>query len=245
MPRNIIECRNIRKSYVNGGIETEVLKGVTFSVAEGEFVAIMGPSGSGKSTLMHILGALDTPSSGGYFLDGKDISQMTDDELADVRREKIGFVFQSFNLLPRATVLRNVILPLIYEGVAQEKRREIAERALSDSAFPEGFWNHYSNQLSGGMMQRVAIARSLVNNPALILADEPTGNLDSKTGEIVLHTFQALNEGSHGKTIVLITHETYVAEHADRIIHILDGNIVRDERNLRKRVAKIEESSRA
>ena len=237
--RQIIECRDIRKTYDNSGVKTPVLKGVTFSIAEGEFVAIMGPSGSGKSTLMHIIGALDTPTGGEYYLDGKDISKLSDDDLADIRREKIGFVFQAFNLLPRATVLRNVTLPLIYEGVAKEKREEIAKQALRESAFPEGFWQHHSNQLSGGMMQRVAIARALVNNPALILADEPTGNLDSKTGEIVLHTFQSLNEEGK-KTIVLITHEAYVAEHADRIIHILDGNIVRDEKNKNKRMAKTE-----
>jgi putative ABC transport system ATP-binding protein len=232
--KDIIACKDIRKTYHTGGVATEVLKGITFSVQEGEFIAIMGPSGSGKSTLMHILGALDTPTSGDYLLDGKDIAKLTDDELADIRREKIGFVFQAFNLLPRATVLRNVSLPLIYEGVAREKRDEIARKALYDSAFPEGFYEHHSNQLSGGMMQRVAIARALVNDPALILADEPTGNLDSKTGGVVLRTFQELNR-RHGKTVVLITHEAYVAEHADRIIHILDGVIVRDEKNHHKR----------
>jgi putative ABC transport system ATP-binding protein len=233
---NIIECRNIKKVYRNGDIETVVLKGITFSVAEGEFVAIMGPSGSGKSTMMHILGALDTPTSGEYLLDGKDISKMSQDELSEIRLDKIGFVFQSFNLLPRATVLRNVALPLIYAGVPKAERERIAEQCLTESAFPKEFWNHYSNQISGGMMQRVAIARSLVNNPAMILADEPTGNLDSVTGEIVLHTFQTLN-AEHGKTIVLITHESYVAEHADRIIHILDGQILSDEKNDHKRIA--------
>jgi putative ABC transport system ATP-binding protein len=234
--KNIIECRNIQKSYGSGDTATLVLKGITFSVAEGEFVAIMGPSGSGKSTLMHIIGALDNPTGGEYFLDGKDVSKLSDEELADIRREKIGFVFQAFNLLPRTTVLRNVSLPLIYEGVEKTKRDEIAKQALTDSAFPEAFWLYHSNQLSGGMMQRVAIARSLVNNPALILADEPTGNLDSKTGEIVLHTFQSLNMNK-GKTVVLITHELYVAEHADRIIHIRDGKILTDEKNKNKRLA--------
>jgi putative ABC transport system ATP-binding protein len=237
--KNIIECKNIKKTYHTGGIDTVVLKGITFSVAEGEFVAIMGPSGSGKSTLMHIIGALDTPTSGEYFLDGKDVSKLTDEELADIRREKIGFVFQAFNLLPRATVLRNVSLPLVYADVPKEKREKIAEKALTDSAFPKAFWGHHSNQISGGMMQRVAIARSLVNDPALILADEPTGNLDSKTGEIVLHTFQSLNM-EHGKTIVLITHEPYVAQHADRIIHIRDGKIVTDEKNPKKLLARPE-----
>lgn len=232
----IIVCKDIRKVYGEGDTKTEVLKGITFSVKKGEFVAIMGPSGSGKSTLMHILGALDTPSGGEYFLDGKNIAKLSDDELADIRREKIGFVFQAFNLLPRTSVIRNVSLPLVYAGVDKEQREIIAKKALHDSAFPEGFWQHHSNQLSGGMMQRVAIARSLVNDPAIVLADEPTGNLDTKTGEIVLHTFQSLNT-KHGKTVILITHEPYVAEHADRIIHIRDGKILTDEKNHHKREA--------
>lgn len=237
--KHIIECRDIKKTYFSGGIDTAVLKGITFAVKEGEFVAIMGPSGSGKSTLMHIVGALDTPTSGEYFLDGKNIATLTDEALADIRREKIGFVFQSFNLLPRASVLRNVSLPLVYADIEKEKRLAIAKKALRDSAFPEEFWQLHSNQLSGGMMQRVAIARSLVNDPALILADEPTGNLDSKTGEVVLHTFQSFNM-QHGKTVILITHEPYVAEHADRIIHIRDGKILSDEANHRKRLARNE-----
>ncbi|HVO28708.1 MAG TPA: ABC transporter ATP-binding protein [Candidatus Paceibacterota bacterium] len=241
--KNIIECRDIQKTYHTGGIDTVVLKGITFSVAEGEFVAIMGPSGSGKSTLMHIIGALDTPTGGTYLLDGKDVSKLSDEELADIRREKIGFVFQAFNLLPRTTVIRNVALPLIYAGVDKARREKVAEQALTDSAFPQAFWQHHSNQLSGGMMQRVAIARSLVNDPALIFADEPTGNLDSRTGEIVLHTFQSLNL-KHGKTIVLITHEPYVAEHADRIIHIRDGKILSDEKNPHKRLAKNEKEEK-
>jgi putative ABC transport system ATP-binding protein len=234
--KNIIQCEQITKSYPSGDLATVVLKGITFSVGAGEFVAIMGPSGSGKSTLMHIIGALDTPTSGKYFLDGKDVTELNDDELADIRTEKIGFVFQSFNLLPRTTVLRNVALPLVYASMAKDERETVAKKALADSAFPEDYWYYHSNQLSGGMMQRVAIARSLVNDPAMVLADEPTGNLDSKTGEMVLHTFQSLNM-RHGKTIVLITHEPYVAEHADRIIHIRDGNILTDERNKNKRIA--------
>jgi putative ABC transport system ATP-binding protein len=236
---NIIECKNIKKVYGTGSTEVTVLKGLTFSIKEGEFVAIMGPSGSGKSTLMHILGALDTPTSGEYFLDGKDVSKLSDEELADIRRERIGFVFQQFNLLPRTSVLRNVTLPLIYANMPKAEREVIAEKALADAAFPKEFWQYHSNQLSGGMMQRVAIARSLVNNPALILADEPTGNLDTKTGEIVLHTFQSLNTGQ-GKTIVLITHEPDIAQHAERIIHIRDGNIVSDEKNNKKVIAKSE-----
>ena len=195
----MIECKNIAKTYKNGEVETHVLKSASFKINDGEFVAIMGPSGSGKSTLMHIIGCLDTPTDGQYLLDDKDVSKLSDDELADIRMEKIGFVFQAFNLLPRTTVLRNVSLPLIYAGMPKEKREEHAKEALRGSAFPENFWNHYSNQLSGGMMQRVAIARALVNNPTLILADEPTGNLDTKTGEMVLETFQRLHQEQVGQ----------------------------------------------
>lgn len=223
----MIECKNITKTYKSGEIETRALENISFVIKDGEFVAIMGPSGSGKSTLMHIIGCLDTPTGGQYFLDEKDVSKLSDDELADIRMQKIGFVFQSFNLLPRTTVLRNATIPLIYAGVSEEERESRAKESLRISAFPEEFWNHYSNQLSGGMMQRVAIARALVNNPTLILADEPTGNLDTKTGEIVLDTFQRLHQ-KQGRTIVLITHEQYVAEHAERIIHIRDGNILED-----------------
>lgn len=224
---NMIECKNIAKIYRSGEVETRALKNVSFKINDGEFVAIMGPSGSGKSTLMHIIGCLDTPTSGQYFLDGKDVSQLSDDELADIRAQKIGFVFQSFNLLPRATVLRNVTLPLVYAGVSKKERENKAREALRGSAFPENFWGHYSNQLSGGMMQRVAIARALVNNPSLVLADEPTGNLDTKTGEIVLDTFQRLHQ-EQGRTVILITHEPYVAEHAERVINVRDGGILDD-----------------
>jgi len=231
----MIECNDIVKTYKNGDVETLVLKGVSFTIKSGEFVAIMGPSGSGKSTLMHIIGALDSPTSGTYKLDNHDVSKLSDDELAEIRRNKIGFVFQSFNLLSRATVLRNVILPLVYAGVLKEKREIQAREALIAAGLDEDRWNHLSNQLSGGQMQRVAIARALVNNPAIILADEPTGNLDTKTGEIVLGTFQKLNQ-KHQHTIVLITHEPYVAEHADRIIHIQDGLILEDKKNIHKRV---------
>lgn len=230
----MIVCQNISKKYVNGDVETVVLKGVTFTVEKGEFIAIMGPSGSGKSTLMHILGALDSPTSGTYQLDGKDVSKMTDDELADIRKEKIGFIFQAYNLLPRATVLRNVMLPLMYARVPLRQREEQAKSSLEASGLPEDRWLHLSNQLSGGQMQRVAIARALVNEPSIILADEPTGNLDTKTGEIVLDTFQRLNH-ELGRTIVLITHERYVAEHANRIIHIRDGEITQDERVSQRR----------
>jgi len=232
----MIEIKNITKTYTNGDISFTALKGVTFTIKDGEFVAIMGPSGSGKSTLMHILGALDTPTSGTYHLDGKDVSKFTDDELADIRKDKIGFVFQAFNLLPRTTVLRNVALPLVYAGIHGLEREKRAKAALLSAGFDEVHFLHKSNQLSGGQIQRVAIARALVNNPSLILADEPTGNLDTRTGEIVLDTFQKLNT-SEGRTIILITHERDVAEHADRIIYIKDGVVVEDIKNHKKRTA--------
>ncbi len=230
----MIDCKKITKIYKNGDIETVVLKEISFTINDGEFVAIMGPSGSGKSTLMHILGALDSPTSGTYLFNNQDVSKLSEESLAKIRKEKIGFVFQAYNLLPRATVLRNVMLPLMYAGVDKQKREKRAKESLTASGLPDDRWHHFSNQLSGGQMQRVAIARALVNDPSLILADEPTGNLDTKTGEIVLETFQKLNE-EHGRTIVLITHERYVAEHANRIIHILDGKIIQDEKNIERR----------
>ncbi len=233
----MIEVKNITKTYQSGESSFQALKGLDFKIETGEFVAIMGPSGSGKSTLMHILGALDTPTSGKYILDGKDVSKLSDDELAEIRNEKIGFVFQSFNLLPRATVLRNTMLPMIYDGTDKDKREERAKSALISAGFDESHFYHLSNQLSGGQIQRVAIARALVNNPKLILADEPTGNLDSKTGEIVLATFQRLNK-EQGSTIILITHEADVAEHAERIIHIKDGMILSDSKGHTKRTIK-------
>jgi putative ABC transport system ATP-binding protein len=233
----MIEIKDINKTYKTGDVTFEALKGVTFDIKDGEFVAIMGPSGSGKSTLMHILGALDTPTHGRYWLDGQDTSRLSEDSLAEIRRDKIGFVFQSFNLLPRTTVLRNVMLPLVYAQVDNEERIRRASEALRSAGLEEDHFHHLSNQLSGGQIQRVAIARALVNNPSLILADEPTGNLDTKTGEIVLGTFQRLNE-EQGKTIVLITHEHEVAEHADRIISIRDGEVVSDHRQHQKRIIK-------
>jgi putative ABC transport system ATP-binding protein len=221
----LIECKNITKVYKNE-VETWALRGVSFSVDEGEFVAIIGPSGSGKSTLMHILGCLDTPTSGQYFFEGKEVSKLSEDELAEIRKKKVGFVFQMYNLLPRATVFKNVELPLIYEGLPKKEREERVKIALKASAFPEEFWFYLSNQLSGGMQQRVAIARALVNNPKLILADEPTGNLDSKTGDVVLKTLIDLNKRGH--TLIIVTHELYVAQYAKRIIALRDGQIIED-----------------
>ena len=232
----MIEVKNITKTYKTGDVEFNALDNVSFNIKDGEFVAIMGPSGSGKSTLMHILGALDSPSSGTYLLDDKDVSSLSDDELADIRRKKIGFVFQAFNLLPRTTVLRNVMLPLVYAEIHGAERIEVAKRALTSAGLNESLFFHKSNQISGGQIQRVAIARALVNNPSLILADEPTGNLDSKTGEIVMGTFQKLNKELK-RTIVLITHEQDIAEHADRILFIKDGKLVEDIITHKKRIA--------
>jgi putative ABC transport system ATP-binding protein len=227
----MIEIKNIIKTYGSGDTAFQALKGVSFTIEDGEFVAIMGPSGSGKSTLMNIIGCLDTPTQGTYTLDGKDVSKIDDDELAQIRSEKIGFVFQSFNLLRRTTVLRNVMLPLVYDAkIPREEREARAGAAIKAAGLEEIYFTHLSNELSGGQIQRVAIARALVNDPSLILADEPTGNLDSKTGEMVLDTFKKLNK-EHGRTIILITHEPEIAQHAKRIIHIRDGIIVSDKKH--------------
>jgi len=224
----MIDCKNLKKIYINGDIETVALAGISFKIEKGEFVAIIGPSGSGKSTLMHILGALDTPTSGEYFLDGKEMSRLNDEELSDFRRERIGFVFQSFNLLPRTTVLRNVILPLLFSGLPQKERARRAREALKYAGLEdEILYGKFSNQLSGGQIQRVAIARSLINNPSIILADEPTGNLDTKTSHMVMKAFQELNRRGH--TIVIITHEKEIAEYAGRVISIRDGLMEKDE----------------
>lgn len=234
MSKTTIECKNITKVYKDAD-NYLALKGISFKIEEGEFVAIMGPSGSGKSTLMHILGCLDKPTTGSYILDGQNTESLSENDLTIIRRNKIGFVFQSFNLLPRTTVIRNVMLPLIYNtSVPIRKREGLAIEALKNSNLDEKYYRHLSNQLSGGQIQRVAIARSLINNPALILADEPTGNLDSKTGEIIIRTFQKLN--NEGRTIVLITHEPDIAEHATRIINILDGQIISDKTNASQRL---------
>ena len=228
----MINCEHINKVYQTGDTELPILKDINFKIEKGEFVAIIGPSGSGKSTLMHILGALDRPTSGQYFLDGKKVFEMSDEELAEIRSEKIGFVFQSFNLLPRSTVLRNVMLPFIYDQrTVKADRKAKAMKALRSVGLDEDRWYHLSNQLSGGQMQRVAIARALVRDPGIILADEPTGNLDSKTGAYVLETFQKLNEKG-GHTIILITHDKYVADHANRIIEIKDGAIISDKKRV-------------
>jgi len=224
----MIKCKNITKVYQTGATELKALDDVSFDIKRGEFIAIIGPSGSGKSTLMHILGALDRPTSGSYFLNNENILELSDNKLAEIRSQKIGFVFQSFNLLSRSTMLRNVIVPLLYDAkTLRNERIKKAESALESAGLKKSHWHHLSNQLSGGEMQRVAIARALVNHPDIIFADEPTGNLDSKTGDVVLSTFKKLNK-EKGHTIILITHERYVAEHANRIIEIKDGQIVSD-----------------
>lgn len=223
----VIDIQNVHRIYESAAGYTHALKGVTLQVSRGEFLCIMGPSGSGKSTLMNMLGCLDTPTSGTYKLEGVDVSTLDDDELAELRATRLGFVFQSFNLLPRATVLRNVMLPLIYSDCPVREREERALKALQAVSLPVDYYDHRSNELSGGQMQRVAIARALVNDPAVILADEPTGNLDSATGHMVLKTFRRLRD--EGKTIVLITHDPEVAEWADRTMHIRDGKLLTDE----------------
>jgi putative ABC transport system ATP-binding protein len=221
----LIETRDLWKTYQMGDEQIHALRGVSIQIERGEYVAIMGPSGSGKSTLMNLIGCLDTPSQGVYLLNDKEVSQMTDNELARVRNEEIGFVFQTFNLLPRATALHNVELPLVYAGVSKKDRLERAKLALERVELTARM-NHKPNELSGGQRQRVAIARALVNNPSILLADEPTGNLDSKTGVEIMALFARLHEG--GNTIIVVTHEADIAGYAHRVIAIRDGQVERD-----------------
>ena len=223
----LIRTDNLWKTYVMGDEEIHALRGVSFEIRRGEYVAIIGPSGSGKSTLMNMIGCLDTPTKGEYWLNGKLVSQMDDDELAHIRNKEIGFVFQTFNLLPRATALHNVELPLIYNGTPANKRIEMAKKALESVELGHRM-SHKPNELSGGQRQRVAIARALVNNPSIILADEPTGNLDSKTSVEIMNLLEKLHE--RGNTIILVTHEPDIAAHAHRVLTILDGQISKDER---------------
>ena len=221
----LIEVRDLWKTYVMGSEEIHALRGVSTQIERGEYVAIMGPSGSGKSTLMNLIGCLDTPSKGGYLLNEKQVSQMNDNELAQIRNEEIGFVFQTFNLLPRATALQNVELPLVYGGVAARDRHARAKAALEKVELGSRM-SHRPNELSGGQRQRVAIARALVNNPSILLADEPTGNLDSKTGAEIMSLFARLHQA--GNTIVLVTHEADIAAFAHRTIHLRDGQVEKD-----------------
>ena len=224
----MIDVSHLSKIYKMDSVETVALDDVSFSIKKGEFVAIMGPSGSGKSTLMHILGALDTPTSGTYILDGQDVSKLSKDELAEIRNKKIGFVFQAFNLLPRTTAIKNVALPMIYAGVPKEQRVKKAEELLEEVGLGDRM-NHTSSQLSGGQMQRVAIARALSMNPSIILADEPTGNISTVQAEEIMRIFQSLQKQGH--TIVLITHEPSIAAFSQRTIHIKDGKIEKEVKN--------------
>lgn len=234
MKKTLITLEGINKTYVSGELITPVLKDISFFIEKGEFVAIMGPSGSGKSTIMHILGMLERASEGNYFFDNKNVANMSDEDLAHLRNQEIGFVFQAFNLLARNSVLDNVKLPLIYSP-NKKKMDERAAKVLKSVGLGHRL-DYYTNQISGGEKQRVAIARALVNNPAVIFADEPTGNLDSKSGVQVMKILQDLN--AEGKTIILVTHETFTAEHAQRIIRMRDGRVVSDDKVKNRRFAK-------
>ncbi len=225
MSEKVIEIKGIHRTYIMGTEKVHALRGVTLDINRNEYLAVMGPSGSGKSTLMNIVGCLDTPTDGDYIFTGEDVSSMNDDQLANIRNREIGFVFQTFNLLPRATAFHNVELPLIYSGASVSQREEMAEAALEKVGLKDRML-HKPNELSGGQRQRVAIARALVNNPSLILADEPTGNLDSKTGDEILELFEDLHE--NGNTIVMVTHEEYVAEKTKRIVRLRDGLVETD-----------------
>ncbi len=233
MPKSIISVEHLTKVYGTDGFELEVLSDVSLNIDKGEFVAIMGPSGSGKSTLMHILGALDLPTRGRYFLDGEDVGKLTDDELADIRNKKIGFVFQAYNLLPRTSAIDNVMLPMDYAGIPDNEQFDKAEQMLEMVGLSD-IMEHTPNKLSGGQQQRVAIARALVMKPAIILADEPTGNIASVQAEEIMSIFEKLNDEGH--TIIMITHEPDIAEHAKRIIHLLDGKIVKDGNGNKRRI---------
>lgn len=222
----LIEIDNITKVYEVGTQEVHALRGISMNIKDNEYLAIMGPSGSGKSTLMNVLGCLDTPSAGTYRFINESISEMNDDQLADIRNREIGFVFQTFNLLPRATALHNVELPMIYNGTPASKRKKLAMEALDRVGLSDRI-THRPNELSGGQRQRVAIARALINNPKIILADEPTGNLDTRTGEEIMEIFEDLHD--NGNTIILVTHEEYIAEHTNRIVRLRDGKVERDE----------------
>ena len=228
----MIRISKISKIYKTGELETMALADVSFEIKKGEFVAIMGPSGSGKSTLMHILGALDKPTSGKYILDGSNVSEMSDDELAEIRNKKIGFIFQAYNLLPRTTALKNVMLPMVYAGIGKDERLKRAEKYLEMVGLQDRFY-HTSNQLSGGQQQRVAIARGLAMNPSILLADEPTGNIASAQAAEIMEIFQKLNREGH--TIIMITHEADIAQYAKRIIHLKDGHIAPDGNGPRRR----------
>jgi len=230
----MINLSHISKIYKTGTVETAAVSDVSFEIKKGEFVAIMGPSGSGKSTLMHIIGALDLPTSGKYVLDGEDIQDLSDDELADIRNKKIGFIFQAFNLLPRTTALKNVMLPMAFAGIPKEERLRIAKRHLEQVGLADRI-NHTSAQLSGGQQQRVAIARALSMNPSILLADEPTGNIASVQAQEIMEIFQDLNDKNH--TVVMITHEADIANHAKRTITVKDGRIVDDRKNLKQKRA--------
>jgi len=226
VPRDaVIVTRNLHREYDMGGEVVRALDGIDLTICQNEFVAVMGPSGSGKSTLMNMIGCLDTPTEGEYWLNGHRVSELKDDELARIRNKEIGFVFQTFNLLPRATALHNVELPLIYAGMKSKERRRLAEEALERVQLTDRM-SHRPNELSGGQRQRVAVARALVNTPSILLADEPTGNLDTVTGDEIMHLFKSLHEG--GQTIILVTHEDFIARIAQRQVHLRDGKIERD-----------------